>query len=64
MPVADPELIGRQINDDIENSRGKVIIEEGTVVDAKIVTKLKRARKKEVPGRSICDACDRIPLSR
>ncbi len=48
LPVADPDLIGRRVNDDIENSRGKVIIEEGTVVDSKIVTKLKRSKKKEV----------------
>ena len=48
LAVADPDLIGRQIDDDIENSRGKVIIEEGTIVDSKIVTKLKRSKKKEV----------------
>ena len=46
--VDNPDLIGRQIDDDIENSRGKVIIEEGTIVDSKIVTKLKRSKKKEV----------------
>ena len=49
IPVGDPDLIGRVVRDDIENSRDKVIVEEGTVIDKKIVTKLKRARKTEVP---------------
>ena len=49
MPVGDPDLIGRVIRDDIENSRDKVIVEEGTVIDKTIVTKLKRARKTEAP---------------
>ena len=47
--VDNPELIGRVIRDDIENSRGKVFIEEGTVIDKKTVTRLKRSKVKEVP---------------
>ena len=46
--VGDRDLIGRTLNDDIENSRGKVIIEEGTVIESKIVTRLKRSKIKEV----------------
>ena len=49
MAVDDPELIGRVLRDDIENSRGKVIIEEDTVIDKKLVTRLKRTKIKEVP---------------
>ncbi|MCY3831526.1 MAG: DNA-directed RNA polymerase subunit beta [Chloroflexi bacterium] len=49
MAVGDPDLIDRVVRDDIENSRDKVIVEEGTVIDKTIVTKLKRARKREVP---------------
>ncbi|MDE2749339.1 MAG: DNA-directed RNA polymerase subunit beta [Chloroflexota bacterium] len=49
LAVGDPDLIDRIIRDDIENSRGKVILEEGTVIDKKIVTKLKRAKISEVP---------------
>ena len=49
MAVDDPALIGRVIGDDIENSRGKVIIEEGTEIDKKLVTRLKRTRLSEVP---------------
>lgn len=49
MAVDDPELIGRVIRDDIENSRGKVIIEEDTVIDKKLVTRLKRTKIMEVP---------------
>jgi len=49
MAVDDPALIGRVLRDDIENSRGKVIIEEGTVIDKKLVTRLKRTKIGEVP---------------
>ncbi|MDE2852985.1 MAG: DNA-directed RNA polymerase subunit beta [Chloroflexota bacterium] len=49
LAVGDPDLIDRIIRDDIENSRGKVILEEGMVIDKKIVTKLKRAKISEVP---------------
>ena len=49
LPVDDPELIGRVLRDDIENSRGKVIIEEDTVIDKKLVTRLKRTKLSEVP---------------
>ena len=49
MAVDDPELIGRVIRDDIENSRGKVAIEEGTVIDKKLVTRLKLMKNSEVP---------------
>jgi len=49
MAVDNPELIGRVIRDDIENSRGKVIIEEDTVIDKKLVTRLKRSKIREVP---------------
>ena len=49
LDVADPNLLGRGVRDDIENAKGKVIIEEGTVLDKKAVTKLKRAKIAEVP---------------
>ena len=49
MAVTDPNLIGRVLRDDIENSKGKVAIEEGTVIDKKLVTRLKRMKIKEVP---------------
>ena len=35
MDVTDPNLIGRALRDDIENSKGKLAIEEGTVIDKK-----------------------------
>ncbi len=47
--VADPNLIGRVLRDDIENSKGKVAIEEGTVIDKKLVTRLKLMKIKDVP---------------
>ncbi len=45
----DPALLGRVLRDDIENSRGKVSIEEGTVIDKKLVTRLKRLKVRDVP---------------
>ena len=49
MAVTDPNLIGRVLADDIENSKGKVAIEEGTVIDKKLVTRLKRFKVVDVP---------------
>ena len=49
MDVADPGLIGRSVRDDVENAKEKVILEEGSVIDKKTVTKLKRAKITEVP---------------
>ena len=49
MDVSDPNLLGRVLADDIENSKGKVAIEEGTVIDKKLVTRLKRFKVADVP---------------
>ncbi|MCY3778739.1 MAG: DNA-directed RNA polymerase subunit beta [Chloroflexi bacterium] len=49
MDVADEGLIGRIVRDDIENAKGKVIFEEGAVIDKKAVTRLKRSKISEVP---------------
>ena len=49
MDITDANLIGRVLADDIENSRGKVAIEEGTVIDKKLVTRLKRFKIVDVP---------------
>ena len=49
LSVGDPDLIGRRLFDDIEDSKGKVVFEEGTILDAKIVSSLKRRKIKEVP---------------
>ncbi len=49
LSVGDPGLVGRRLYDDIEDSKGKVVFEEGTILDAKIVSSLKRRKIKEVP---------------
>jgi len=49
LDVKDKDLIGRIVGDDIESAKGNVIVEEGAVIDDKIVRKLKRHRIKEVP---------------
>ena len=49
LDVGDPNLIGRTVRDDIENAKEKIILEEGVVVDAKAVRKLKKAGIAEVP---------------
>ncbi|MDE2818202.1 MAG: DNA-directed RNA polymerase subunit beta [Chloroflexota bacterium] len=49
LSVADPGLVGRRLYDDIEDAKGKVVFEEGTILDAKIVGRLKRRKIKEVP---------------
>ncbi len=47
--VGDPGLVGRRLYDDIEDAKGKVVFEEGTILDAKIIGRLKRRSIKEVP---------------
>ena len=49
LSVDDPGLVGRRLYDDIEDSKGKVAFEEGTILDAKIIRSLKRRKIKEVP---------------
>jgi len=49
LSVGDPGLVGRRLYDDIEDAKGKVVFEEGTILDAKIVSSLKRRKIKEVP---------------
>ena len=49
LSVGDPGLVGRRLYDDIEDAKGKVVFEEGTILDAKIVGRLKRRSIKEVP---------------
>lgn len=45
----DPELIGRTLRDDIEDSKDKVVVEEGTVVDEKIAKKIAKLGIERVP---------------
>jgi DNA-directed RNA polymerase beta subunit len=42
-------LIGRTVREDIEDKNDKVIVEEGTVVDAAVAKKLAAANIKQVP---------------
>ncbi|MCY4073077.1 MAG: DNA-directed RNA polymerase subunit beta [Chloroflexi bacterium] len=49
LSVEDPGLVGHRLYDDIEDAKGKVVFEEGTILDAKIVGSLKRRKIKEVP---------------
>ncbi len=46
--VKDPSLVGRRLFDDIEDAKGKVVFEEGTILDTKIIGRLKRRKIKEV----------------
>jgi DNA-directed RNA polymerase subunit beta len=45
----DPELIGRTLRDDVEDAKGKVIAEEGTVVDEALAKKLAKSGLEKVP---------------
>ncbi len=45
----DPRIIGRTLRDDVENAKGKVIAEEGTVVDEKLAQELAKANIEKVP---------------
>jgi DNA-directed RNA polymerase subunit beta len=45
----DEKLIGRTIRDDVEDAKGKVIVEDGAIVDADIAKKLAKAKIDKVP---------------
>jgi DNA-directed RNA polymerase subunit beta len=49
LPIDSDILIGRRVRDDIENENGKVIAEDGAVLDAKLIKKLKDAGIETVP---------------
>jgi len=49
LPVEDADLIGRTIREDIEDEKGKVIAEDGTVADKEVVKKLQKAGIQTVP---------------
>ncbi len=48
LDVKDPDLVGRRLFDDIEDAKGKVVFEEGTILDTKIIGRLKQRKIKEV----------------
>ncbi|MDQ7026331.1 MAG: DNA-directed RNA polymerase subunit beta [Anaerolineae bacterium] len=45
----DERIIGRAVRDDVETKRGKIIIEEGDIVTAEIIAKLKKSKVEKVP---------------
>src|SRR5690606_18703764 len=49
LPIDSDDLIGRRVRDDIEDEKGKVLVEDGTVLDAKLIKKLKDAGIETVP---------------
>jgi DNA-directed RNA polymerase subunit beta len=49
LPPTDPEIIGRTVRDDIENSKGTVIAEEGAIIDRELANKLAKAGIEKVP---------------
>jgi DNA-directed RNA polymerase subunit beta len=52
LPADDPGLIGRKLREDVEDSKGKVIAEEGTIVDKDVAKKLQKAKIETVPVMS------------
>jgi DNA-directed RNA polymerase subunit beta len=49
LPPTDPEIIGRTVRDEIENSKGTVIAEEGATIDRELANKLAKAGIEKVP---------------
>ncbi len=49
LPPDSPNLLGRTLREDVENSKGKLIAEEGTVIDEAIAKKLAKAAIEKVP---------------
>jgi len=49
LPPTDPDIIGRTVRDEIENSKGTVVAEEGAVIDRELANKLAKAGIEKVP---------------
>jgi DNA-directed RNA polymerase subunit beta len=47
--ASDPDLIGRKVREDVEDSKGKVIAEDGTVINRDLAQKLAKAGIENVP---------------
>src|SRR5262249_41664421 len=51
IPLTDEQVIGRTIREDVTDSKDNVIVEEGTVITAEVVKKLKTAKLDKAPVR-------------
>ncbi len=49
LPIADPNLLGRIVREDVTNAEGKTLVGEGSVLTAAHITKLQKAGVTEVP---------------
>jgi DNA-directed RNA polymerase subunit beta len=45
----DPNLIGRKLREDVEDSHGKIIAEDGDIIDKALAEKLRKAHIEKVP---------------
>ncbi|MFQ3646451.1 MAG: DNA-directed RNA polymerase subunit beta [Anaerolineae bacterium] len=49
LPINSENLLGRRIREDIEDAKGKVIVEEGTIITREVIDRLKKAGIDDVP---------------
>jgi DNA-directed RNA polymerase subunit beta len=49
LPINSTNLIGRRIREDVTDAKGKVIVEEDTIITPEIINQLKKAGVEEVP---------------
>ena len=52
LPIDDPSLEGRTVREDVTDKNGKTLVEEETVLTAKLIDKLRSAGITEVPVRA------------
>jgi DNA-directed RNA polymerase subunit beta len=55
LKLDDARLLGRSIREDIENSKGDVIVEDGTVIDEAVIKTLKKSKIEDVPVTPFVD---------
>lgn len=51
LPIDEPELLGRMLGDDIEDSKEKIVLEADTVIDDGVIKTLKKHKVDKVPVR-------------
>ncbi|MCC7207242.1 MAG: DNA-directed RNA polymerase subunit beta, partial [Anaerolineae bacterium] len=49
LPIDDPRLVGRTVREDVTDKNGKTIVDEDTVLTAKLIDKMRNAGVSDVP---------------
>ena len=52
----DPDLLGRTVSRDVKTAKGRLILEEGEIIDEKALKEIARLRNKQIPVKAFISA--------